>query len=141
MKSSICFFLAVLVLVANPGQAQEVALTDHKVLTIQDQVLQPFFEALKTGDVSSIKKHLSHDLYASNRVLLDENRDYPAFLRNYYQNINFRVVKAEEYLSGEGIIFQVAFDHGDGNSSNHELILSREKHGDLKSDVWVIEKF
>jgi hypothetical protein len=141
MKMNLAFLLAAVVLVGTPGQAQEVALTDPQLVTIREQVLLPFFEALKNGDVSIIKEHMSRDLYARNRVLLDENREYPAFLRNYYKDISFRVVKAERNFSSEVITFHVSFDYTGGNSTIHELKLSREKRGNQLSDAWVIEEF
>jgi hypothetical protein len=141
MKMSLVFVLAAMVLAGSAGQAQEVALTDPQLVTIQDQVLLPFLAALKNGDVSEIKRHMSLELYERNRVLLDENREYPAFLRNYYKDISFRVVKAEKDLAGEGIVFHVSFDGTSGHSSIHELKLSREERGNLLNDAWVIEQF
>jgi hypothetical protein len=141
MKMGLGFFLLAMVLLGTSGHAQEKAFTQLHVLKIQEQVLLPFFQALKTGDVEVIKKHMSRDLYAKNRVLLDENLEYPEFLRNYYKDITFRIMKAEESLSDEGIVFYVSFDYENGDSSIHELMLSREKRDDQQNDVWVIEKF
>ena len=125
----------------NLCQAQEIALTDPELLTIQEQTLVPFFEALKNGDISEIKEHMSLVLYGKNRVLLEENRDYPVFLRDYYSDVSFRVVKAEMGITGEDIIFHVSIEFPDGRSSINELKLSRRNRGDLQSHVWVIEKF
>jgi hypothetical protein len=140
MKMGLGFFLLAFVFVGNTSHAQEMALTELNVMKIQEQVLLPFFQALKTGDVAVIKKHMSRDLYARNRVLLDENLEYPVFLRNYYKDITFRIVKAEE-VPDEGILFYVSFDYEDGNSSIQELMLSRDKRDNLPNDAWVIEKF
>jgi hypothetical protein len=141
MKMSLVFLLAAMVLAGSPGQAQESALTDPQLVTIKDQVLLPFFEALKNGDVSAIKRHMSLELYERNRVLLDENMEYPAFLRDYYKDISFRVVKAERDLRGEDIIFHVSFDSTGGDSSIHEWKLSKEERENLQSDAWVINEF
>jgi hypothetical protein len=141
MRMSLVFLLAAMVLAGSPGQAQEVALADPQLVTIRHQVLLPFLEALKNGDVSEIKRHMSLELYERNRVLLDENMEYPAFLRNYYKDISFRVVKAEKDLAGEGIVFHVSFDSTGGDSSIHELKLSKEQGGNQQSDAWVIKEF
>ena len=141
MKISLAFILATMMLFANPGQAKEVALSEPTVLAIQEQVLLPFFEALKTGDIIVIKEHMSRDLYAKNRVLLDENREYPSFLRDYYKDITFRILGAEEIFPGEAILFYVSFDYAGGNNSIHELKLSRKQSGNQPGDVWVIEAF
>jgi hypothetical protein len=141
MRMTFGFFLAAIVLVANPGRAQEIALTDPEMSTIQQHVLLPFFEGLKNGDIAVIKKHMSRDLYERNRVLLDENLEYPAFLRKYYRDISFRVVRAEKNSSGEGVVFHVSFDTAGDEGSTNELKLSKEKRGNPESDVWVIEEF
>jgi hypothetical protein len=140
MKMGLGFLVAIVFLV-NSAYAQERAFTESHVGKIQEQVLLPFFQALKTGDVAVIKRHMSRDLYARNRVLLDENMQYPEFLRNYYKDITFRIMKAEEFLTDEGIVFYVSFDYENGDNSIHELLLSREKRGDQQNGVWVIEKF
>ena len=141
MRTILSFFLTVMLVTGNLCQAQEIALTDPELLTIQEQTLVPFFEALKNGDISEIKEHMSLVLYGKNRVLLEENRDYPVFLRDYYSDVSFRVVKAEMGITGEDIIFHVSIEFPDGRSSINELKLSRRNRGDLQSHVWVIEKF
>jgi hypothetical protein len=141
MKIGLGFFLAAVVLTSNPGQAQEVALTHPQVVSIQQNVLLPFFEGLTNGDVTLVKKHMSRDLYEKNRVLLDENLEYPAFLREYYKDIFFRVVKAERESSGTSIVFHVSFDVMGDEGSIHELKLSKEKSGNAEGEVWVIDKF
>ena len=141
MRTILSFFLTMMLVTGNLCQAQEIALTDPELLTIQEQTLVPFFEALKNGDISEIKEHMSLVLYGKNRVLLEENRDYPVFLRDYYSDVSFRVVKAEMGVTGEDIIFHVSIEFPDGRSSINELKLSRRNRGDLQSHVWVIEKF
>jgi hypothetical protein len=141
MKIGLGFVLAAIVLVGNPGQAEEVALTDPQLMTIQQNVLSPFFEGLKNGDVTVIKKHMSRDLYERNRVLLDENLEYPAFLRTYYKDISFRVVRAEKASSGTGIVFHVSFEVAGAEGNTHELKLEQEERGSPESDSWVIQEF
>jgi hypothetical protein len=141
MKTILSFFLTAMLVTGNLCQAKEIALTDPKLLTIQEQTLLPFFKALKNGDVSEIKKHMSPALYARNRVLLEENRDYPAFLRGYYSDVSFRVVKAEMGITGEDVIFSVSIEFPDGRSSINELKLSKRNRDDLQGDAWVVEKF
>ena len=141
MKTILSFILSAMLVIGNICIAQEIALTDPKLLTIQGQTLLPFFEALKNGDVSEIKKHMSLSLYKKNRVLLEENRDYPSFLKDYYSNASFRVVKAEMAITGDDIVFHVSIEFPDGRGSINELKLSRNNRDDLQRDIWVIENF
>jgi hypothetical protein len=141
MKKGLGFFLMAIVLTANAVQAQEIALADPQVMNIQEQVLMPFFNALKSGNIEIIKKHISPELYARYRVLLDENRQYPQFLRDYYKDISFRVVKAKAASQVEGIVFAVSMDRGQRFAGTYNLMLSKPKNAYSRSDVWIIEEF
>jgi len=48
------------------------------------QVFLSFIDALKTGNVRVLKGLLSEEMYREYRVLLEENKEYPKFLENYY---------------------------------------------------------
>ena len=78
------------------------ALNDPIYLEIESNVLKPFFEALKNGDVSSLLELISGEMYRNNKVLLEQNEQYPEFLRKYYSGAKFIVEKAEadEWRSG-----------------------------------------
>jgi hypothetical protein len=141
MKISLFVLLVLTLLVGYPCHSQEIALMDANILTIQKQTLMPFFEALKNGDVLGIKKHISGNLYAKSRALLDENQNYPAFLKNYYRDVIFTVIKAEKEIAGEGIVFFVSLQFPSGSVSINELKLSKKDPAGLQSDAWVIEKF
>ena len=141
MKTILSFVFATILLTGSFGQAHEIDLTDPELLLIQQQVLLPFFEALKTGNVSEIKKHMSESLYEKNRVLLEDNADYPDFLRSYYRDVHFRVVKAETGIADDDIFVHVAFKFSDGSNSVNELKISKRKQDGQQSDTWVIDKF
>lgn len=141
MKTILSFLFTAMLLTVSLGQAHEIDLTDPELSLIQEQVLLPFFEALKTGNVSEIKKHMSPSLYEQNRVLLEENADYPDFLRSYYRDVRFSVVKAETGIAEEDIFVHVALKFSDGRNSVNELKVSKLKQDGQPSDTWVIDKF
>lgn len=141
MKSMLGLFLVSVVLAGNYVQAQETELTDSDVLAIQHKVLIPFFKALQSGNISTIKKYISPELYEKNQVLLDENTEYSDFLKNYYKDVDFRIVSAKQNESDNSIIFSVAFDVGETKGSIHELKLSRSTRERLGPAIWVIDEF
>src|SRR5512147_1757621 len=43
------------------------------------------FQALQSGDVQTLKSHMAGHMYEQYKVLLEQNSEYPAFLRNFYR--------------------------------------------------------
>ena len=58
--------------------------------------ISSYFEALKKGDVDTIKNLLSKEVYQSYKALIETNTEYPAFLRDYYQGLEYDVETVEE---------------------------------------------
>src|ERR1044072_6003309 len=53
--------------------------------------LQPLFMAMKNGDVQTMEKYFAGQMYAQYKVLLEENSEYPQFLRDFYRDAKFSV--------------------------------------------------
>jgi uncharacterized protein YktA (UPF0223 family) len=70
-------------------------------IDMENTVILPFLNALKNGDVKKIKNYLSTDTYNEYKKLLEENKEYPKFLRDYYKDAKFRVVRASSEVEGE----------------------------------------
>jgi hypothetical protein len=51
-----------------------------------------FYKASKNGDVETMKHLIAGQFYNSRKVLLNENRGYPTFLRKYYGGSKMQVV-------------------------------------------------
>jgi hypothetical protein len=75
---------------------------DKSYAQIVDETLLPYFEALKNGDVASIKHCIAGKMLQRYRVLLDQNKAYPDFLRNYYQGVDFSIAAVQ--LVGNDIL-------------------------------------
>jgi hypothetical protein len=141
MKKGLGLFLMAIVLTAFAAQAQEIALAEPQVMHIQEQVLMPFFNALKNGNIEIIKKHLSPELYSKYRVLLEENMEYAEFLRDYYKDIHLEIVNAKAASRGEGIVFAVSFERGNRLVGTYNLILSKPKNANNRGEAWIIAEF
>jgi len=89
------------------------------------------FKALKDGDVNTIKQYLGGDALEKNRTLLEENANYPKFLRNYYRHADFRIEKVEKKDDAD-IVIGVKTFFPDGQTSAFNLQLQKIK------DAWLI---
>jgi hypothetical protein len=119
--------------------AQEIQMSDTLYNSIVNETVLPYCKALRDGDVSSIKQYLSEDMYEKNRVLLEQNTEYPEFLRKYYQGARFKVVKAEEV--DDNIIVNVEFEYPDGRLNYGKLRLGKDNQEVYGSDSWKIIEF
>jgi len=68
--------------------------------------------------------YLSGDMYRQTRVLLEENKGYPQFLRNFYKGANFSVKSA--VTAGDDIIADIVIEFPHGGKSLARLKLSNE---------------
>jgi len=58
---------------------------------LRDQVLAPLYQAMQAGDLGTIKRYLQGDTYEQYRILLERNKNYSQFLKNYYAGATFEV--------------------------------------------------
>ena len=121
-------FLLVVVSTATPCVAQSAGADPISDIEIQDAVILPYFQALKNGAVNEIKKYLSTAMYNEYKSLLEQNKEYPAFLRNYYDNATFSVVRTSE-IDG-AFEFDVRIEFPNGSQSISTLSVSQEKNVD-----------
>jgi hypothetical protein len=91
-----------------------------------------YMEALRAGDTIGAKSHLEGRLYEKKEVLLDQNEEYPDFLRNFYAGAEFYISDELTDLGprGQGIAVEIRFP--DGNSSESMAIVEQEPDGSWK---------
>jgi ABC-type transporter MlaC component len=81
-KTILCILSAVLIVSFGAIKA--------RASTPSDAVLS-YFQALKNGDVETIKASITGDMYKKRKVLLEQNKNYPEFLKNVYKGAQFRI--------------------------------------------------
>ena len=121
------------------SHAQENTLSDSFYWELQDSVIYPFFRSLKDGDINAIKRYISSDMYSKYYRLLEQNRDYPEFLRNYYKGAKFRTERAKE-IDGD-VVVDVVIEFPNGSRIQNKLCVSEEKskfQGKNRSHRWKI---
>lgn len=82
------------------------------------------FEAMKNGDVAVIEQYFSGPMSQEYKKLLEQNQDYPAFLRNFYKGATFSIAKVTPTVDG-GMIVDVVIQLGGGSRSVTRLNAKR----------------
>ena len=122
----ILFLLPLLVFIISSEllSAQELYVGEALHSNIMNKTFFPLFEALRSGDTEAIKNYISGDMYRQKKVLLEENKDYPRFLREFYRGANFSVERAA-LIDGD-IIADVVIQFPQGSKSHVMLRLKSE---------------
>lgn len=122
----------------NILNAQEISRSDLLYKNVKSDTFVPLFRAFKNGDVDAIKEYLSDDVYEKNKVLLEQNKEYPNFLRNFYRDAIFQVrkiVKSEEMVFVDA---RVRFPDGYQGVTKVQLKEGKSKAGDT---IWKVINF
>ena len=89
-----------------------------------DEAFHSLFSAMKNGEVEKIKNYISGEMLERNRVLLEQNREYPDFLRKFYDGAQFRVVEAVR--NGDIVVANIMIIFQDGYESEIRLQLQKD---------------
>ena len=82
------------------------------------------FQAMKDGNVAVIEQYFSGSMSADRIKLLEQNQDYPAFLRNFYKGATFSIASVTPMFDGDMIV-DVAIQLGSGSRSVTRLSVKR----------------
>ena len=138
-KTLTCLFIVLFVLFPKLSNAQGVPVGKTLLNEINSKTLTPYFMALKSGDIFTIKQHIAGDMYKNSKVLLEKNKNYPQFLRDIYKGATFRT--SEAVVSDGDVIAHVEIAFPNGNRSLARLRLSKMKNisqSDHESETWKI---
>lgn len=111
----------------SPSFAQKSALQQKSVEEIVNNILRPYFVALKNGDISTLKKLMTTDMYNEKKVLFEQNKEYPNFLRKLYRDATFIIVSAND--DGNDILVNAVIKYSDGRRNQLKLYLVSENNG------------
>lgn len=97
------------------------------------ETVEKFFEVSQMGDIESIKSLIAGRFYNNRKALLEKNQDYGKYLKQYYENITLRILRADiQNLNGFATVF-VSRQFSNGKELNTELVLKRDENG-----IWKI---
>jgi len=109
--------------------AQERAMSQESSHAASAVVLQ-FFEALKTGNVRVLDSLLGGDLSIQMKPLLQDNQDYPEYLRQHYLQTTFSI---DHLVEKQGVVMaRVTVDFPGGTTQTWTLTLKKAKAGEWK---------
>jgi hypothetical protein len=95
---------------------------------------------MKQGNVAVIKQYLNGQSYDDYRTLLDQNKTYGEFLRNYYAGASFVLNNISQNSDGN-YIANVSIDWTDGRNARIELEVSPpSSRPEKQDDKWLIGK-
>ena len=100
---------------------------------VANEVIKPFFNALKSGDTTKILQYIDGPIYERTKVLLSQNNNYTDFLINNYEKADFFITNTSP-TDHEELVADILIVFPDGNAINRKLIL-RKKEG---SNSWKI---
>lgn len=131
-KLLLCLFAVVGFLLSSTFLYAQVLVTNPVI----DEITKTYtflFDALKRGDVRTIKLYLSEDEYAQYKVLFEQNKDYPRFLRNFYQGARVRVGQIDSVRSAKNeVIGEFVIDFPNGETMITRMRLNRDQGGEWK---------
>jgi len=97
-----------------------------------DTVLN-YFQACENGDVNTIRSLIVDRFYQRRRVLLEDNEEYPEFLRSYYSGMRIEIIATE--VEGENGNAAVRFEQTFPNGNIIDATLILKKNTD---SIWKI---
>lgn len=92
-----------------------------------------YFEALKNGDIGTMKQHIAGEYYEKYKALLEKNESYPEFLRNFYEGAEYEIVNSNKM--GNDVIMEVEIYFPNGSTSVNKLRVRN-----FNKDGWKIIK-
>jgi hypothetical protein len=84
--------------------------------------VQTYFEYLKDGDTEGILNILTDPLLSERRKLLEDNPEYPEFLKNTYQGANLEI-KSTENIDKNKKAVDVEIHYVDGSPLKARFLL------------------
>jgi hypothetical protein len=89
-------------------------------------VVAAYFQAMKNGDIVAMKSYIGGKLYNKRKILLEQNVNYPDFLRKYYADGDIQVGEAQD-----GVV-KVLVQFPDGSIHTYQLVVEQAPDGDWR---------
>ena len=100
--------------------------------SITETTIVPFFNALKNGDDAAIETYIDDPLHSQVKTLLQNNQEYPEFLRQYYLNSYMEIVNIKDLANDHKSVFvQIHF------SPNEKQVIELQLY-ESDTGIWKI---
>jgi hypothetical protein len=136
MKKLLLYFFTVASLLFHSSTLSAQVVVTNSVIEEITHTFTSLFDALRAGDLKRIRFYLPAEEYAEQKVLFEQNKEYPAFLRKFYQGASLRIGRVDSVLSAtDDVIAEFIVDFPGGETTTTRIRL----HGD-KLGRWKIRK-
>ena len=98
-----------------------------------EDTVRQFYLASQNGNVTEMQQLIAGTFYNRRKVLLEENSEYPDFLRTHYLDTRITVDKILTDDINAVAVVTASISYPDGNRESHELILKQDDNG-----IWKI---
>jgi len=88
-----------------------------------------YLHALKQGDIGTIKDSIAGELYKKRKVLLEQNKSYPKFLKKNYREAEFQI--KETTVNNNDVLVEVEVKFPKGKTK-FILYLGKNAQGNWK---------
>jgi len=113
MSKFLCYVMCALAILYGVAMAEERDFPQAQLDEMESRTLRPFFNALKNGNVEIVRHYITGEMYEESRLLLEENSEYPKFLREYYKDAVFSVERGVSSNNQVIIDFSIEFPGGE----------------------------
>ncbi len=89
-----------------------------------------FFEASKNGDTARMTQLMAGSFYKQRKTLLEENTQYPDFLRTHYDGARLQIMNMRE--DRQGWVVEVRIKFADGTVDSNKFLVQKDASGAWK---------
>ena len=94
-----------------------------------NETVLSYFQALKNGDIETVKGLITGEMYNKRKVLLEQNENYSEFLKKVYQEAEFRINETNEIDNDVLVNVEVNTLNG---KTEFNLLLKKDMDGNWK---------
>ena len=91
--------------------------------------VRQFYLASQNGNVTEMQQLIAGTFYNRRKILLEENSEYPYFLRTHFLDTRITVEKTITDDINAVAVVTASISYPDGNRESHELVLKQDDNG------------
>ena len=96
------------------------------------ETVRQFYLASQNGNVTDMRQLIAGTFYNRRKVLLEQNSEYPQFLRSHYLDARITVDRVILDETNAVATVTAGISYPDGNRESHDLVLKQDVSGSWK---------
>ena len=94
--------------------------------------VRQFYLASQNGNITEMQQLIAGTFYNRRKILLEENSEYPYFLRTHYLDTRITVGKIIMDYDNAVATVTAGISYPDGSRESHRLVLKQDDNGEWK---------